>query len=127
MQISGIGANGVMNNPTLVQTKDMDKGDFAQRLASLTEKAQTAKDDVKLKKTCKDMEAVFLSMMMADMRKTVDKAKLVDDSKEDIMTSMLDDEMTKKMADAGGMGLADMLYQQLHIAAKANKNPQALK
>lgn len=127
MQISGIGANSVINSLSSVQTKDEDKSDFAAHLASEAEKAQADKDDVKLKTTCRDMEAMFLNMMMTDMRKTVQKSKLVDDSKEDIMTSMLDSEMTKNMAKAGGMGLADMLYRQLRISAKAEKNPQALK
>ena len=43
------------------------------------------------------------------------------------MTSMLDGEMTKNMAKAGGMGLADMLYRQLRMTAQNEKNPQALK
>jgi flagellar protein FlgJ len=127
MQISGIGANGVMNTPSDLQTKDVDKSEFAAHLATATEKAQMEKDDTKLKKTCQDMEAMFLNMLMADMRKTVQKSKLVDSSKEEIMTSMLDSEMTKDMAKAGGMGLADMLYRQLRITAKNDKNPQALK
>ena len=127
MQISGMSATSVMNNPSLVQAKDGDKSEFAAHLATAAEKAQAEKDDTKLKKTCQDMEAMFLNMMMADMRKTVQKSKLVDDSKEDIMTSMLDGEMTKNMAKAGGMGLADMLYRQLRMTAQNEKNPQALK
>lgn len=127
MQISGIGATSVMNNPSLVQTKDGDKSEFAAQLATAAEKAQAEKDDTKLKKTCQDMEAMFLNMMMADMRKTIQKSKLVDSSKEEIMTSMLDTEMTKNMAKAGGMGLADMLYRQLSTTKKNDKNPQALK
>ena len=127
MQISGMGSTRVMNNPSSVQTKDVDKSEFAAQLATAAEKAQVEKDDTKLKKTCQDMEAMFLNMMLADMRKTVQNSKLVDDSKEDIMTSMLDGEMTKNMAKAGGMGLADMLYRQLRMTAQNEKNPQALK
>jgi len=127
MQISAMSTNSVMNSVNLAQTKDLGNSDFAQHLASATEKAQADKDDVKLKATCKDMEAVFLNIMLTDMRKTVQKSKLFDDSKEEVMTSMLDGEMTKNMANAGGMGLADMLYRQLRMTAQASKNPQALK
>jgi len=123
MQIPGINSVTSINNLNSVQTKTT--GDFAASLALSTEKAQASKDDAKLKATCKDMEAMFLNMMMADMRKTVQKSKLVDTSQEDIMTSMLDTEMTKNMASAGGMGLADMLYRQLRIADSAVKKPQA--
>ena len=126
MNVSGINnSTSMINNLNTVQNKVT--GDFADNLAKETEKAQASKDDVKLKKTCKDMEAMFLNMMMADMRKTVDKSKLVDTSQEDIMTSMLDTEVTKNMASAGGIGLADMLYRQLRIDGSGVKNPQALK
>ena len=121
MQISGIDSVSMNNNLNTAQTKVT--GDFAAHLASATEKAQASKDDAKLKATCKDMEAMFLNMMLADMRKTVDKSKLVDTSKEEIMTSMLDGEVTKNMASAGGIGLADMLYRQLRITASAVKKP----
>lgn len=125
MQISGTNSVNMINNLSSAQTKAA--GDFAEKLSSATKKAQESKDDTKLKETCKDMEAMFLNMMMADMRKTVQKSKLVDDSKEEIMTSMLDAEMTKNMASAGGMGLADMLYRQLSMTASAVKKTQAPK
>ncbi|MBP2627204.1 MAG: Flagellar protein FlgJ [Firmicutes bacterium] len=123
MNISGINSASMINNLSSVQTKAT--GDFAEQLANVTEKAQESKDDAKLKATCKDMEAMFLNMMMTEMRKTVQKSKLVDSSKEEIMTSMLDSEVTKNMASAGGIGLADMLYRQLRIADSAVKKPQA--
>lgn len=125
MEIAGISSSSMINTISSAQTKT--KEDFADTLAQETQKAQEAKDDVKLKKTCQDMEAVFLNMMLADMRKTVDKSKLVDTSQEDIMRSMLDSEMTKDMAKAGGMGLADMLYRQLHTSVSANNKSQAPK
>lgn len=125
---SGVNSASTIGNLSLDQSKDTDKTAFAQQLASETEKAQAAKDDIKLKKTCQDMEAVFLNMMMTDMRKTVQKSKLFDDSQaHDVMTSMLDTEMTKDMAKAGGMGLADMMYRQLRVVDKGTKNTQALK
>ncbi|WP_378950998.1 rod-binding protein [Pelosinus sp. sgz500959] len=124
MQIPKVDSVSMINTINSIQTKDT--GNFAEHLASATEKAEQSKDDAKLKATCKDMEAMFLNMMMTDMRKTVQKSKLVDTSTEDMMTSMLDTEMTKNMASAGGMGLADMLYRQLRIDASAVKKPQAL-
>jgi flagellar protein FlgJ len=125
MEIAGISSSNMINTFSSAQTKA--KGDFAETLAQETQKAQEAKDDAKLKKTCQDMEAVFLNMMLADMRKTVDKSKLVDTSQEDIMRSMLDSEMTKDMAKAGGIGLADMLYRQLHTPAAVSNKSQAPK
>lgn len=125
MQISGIGSVSMINNVSSVQNKTT--GEFAEHLERAAEKAQESKDDAKLKETCKDMEAMFLNMLMTNMRNTVQKSSLVDTSQEDIMTSMLDTEMTKNMANAGGVGLADMLYRQLSITASATKKNQAPK
>lgn len=125
MQIAGISSSSMISNLDSVQTKA--KGDFAEHLAQETEKAQQAKDDAKLKKTCQDLEAVFLNIMMTNMRKTVDKSKLVDSSQEETMTSMLDAEMTKDMAKAGGIGLADMLYRQLRTPDPVSNKSQAPK
>lgn len=71
-------------------------------------------EDKKMKAACRDMEAVFLNMLLTRMRATVPKNTLTgDSSKQDIMQSMLDSELTQNMAKAGGTGLADLLYRQL--------------
>ncbi len=98
---------------------------FAAKLAKATAKVENAKkstqpaaaqaaEDAKLKAACKDMEAVFLNLLLTQMRKTVPKDGLLGNSSEEqMLTSMLDTEVTKNMAQAGGMGLGNMLYQQL--------------
>ncbi|SMC38462.1 flagellar protein FlgJ [Sporomusa malonica] len=98
---------------------------FADRLAkAVQESEQSTKspasdsikqsEDAKLKTACQEMEAVFLNMMLSRMRATVPKTKLLGEtSGEETMQSLLDTELTKDMAKAGGMGLADMLYRQL--------------
>lgn len=71
-------------------------------------------EDKKLKAACQDMEAVFLNMLLSEMRKSVPKDSLFGSSNADeIMKSMLDSELTKGMSKAGGIGLADMMYRQL--------------
>ncbi|WP_245867487.1 hypothetical protein SPSIL_043500 [Sporomusa silvacetica DSM 10669] len=111
--------SGGMNMP--------DQGaDFADRLGKAVQASEQVKttatatattatgEDAKLKAACQDMEAVFLNMMMTRMRATVPKDGLFGNSQEEqMLTSMLDTELTKNMAQAGGMGLADMLYHQL--------------
>ncbi|EAX47463.1 hypothetical protein TcarDRAFT_1481 [Thermosinus carboxydivorans Nor1] len=73
----------------------------------------TDRDDQKLRQACRDMEAVFLNLLLSRMRSTVPQSGLVDTSQEEIMRSLLDRELTSTMAQAGGIGLADMLYRQL--------------
>lgn len=60
------------------------------------------------------MESVFINLMFTNMRNTVQRSELLPESMgEKIMRSMLDHEMATKMSRAGGIGLADLLYQQL--------------
>lgn len=79
--------------------------------------AESEAEDVKLKKTCKDMEALFLNMMLGAMRKTVPENTLHNSQGEKIMRSLLDQELANNMAGAGGIGIGAMLYKQL---SKAN-------
>ena len=82
-------------------------------------------EEKKLRKACQDMEAVFLNMLMSQMRATIPKDPLLGDSNaKNIIQSMLDTEMTKDMAKAGGVGLADMLYRQLapNLGAPKGRN-----
>ena len=110
MQINGLGTNA---------------NDSGVKIAKNV--ALSSQDDAKLKAACKDMEAVFLNLLLAQMRKSIPEDGLLGkSSQEDIMQSMLDSEMTKNMAKTGGLGLADMLYRQLapsvSPSATTNKN-----
>ena len=83
-------------------------------------------EDAKLKKTCQEMEAVFLNMLLKSMRATVPKNSL--DGKgmqSETFQSMFDEELTRKMASGGGTGLADMMYWNL--THQGTRNPVATK
>lgn len=125
-----INSNNLIQTNTVAANGDAvlpDQGaDFAAKLekavaaSTKTGKESAAdaiakrKEDAKLKAACKDMEAVFLNMMLTQMRATVPKGNLIGESSgEKIMQSLLDTELTKNMSQAGGIGLADMLYRQL--------------
>lgn len=118
MNINPLGSS-ILNNTTLQlsalsPSAPTGASDFANRLNQAVAGKSTAASDKKLKTVCKDMESVFLNMMMTAMRATVPKDSLLGESNEDdIMKSMLDNETSKNMAQAGGIGLADLLYRQL--------------
>lgn len=67
----------------------------------------------KLRKACTDFEAVFISKMWEKMRATLPKDGLLHSPQEEMYRSMFDREFTEKMAADGGIGLGDMLYNQL--------------
>jgi flagellar protein FlgJ len=110
-------SDNIQNNFSAAKNKaDLDQinNDFAVKLAKATQNPADDKETVRLKNVCRDMEAVFLNLMWTSMRATVPKGSLMSGGfSEDIMRSMMDTELTKKMAQAGGMGLADMIYRQL--------------
>ena len=69
-----------------------------------------------LKKACSDFESIFINQMMQQMRKTVPENSLFGGGQaEEMMTSMLDDEMAKSISQQRGIGLADVLFQQLKL------------
>ncbi len=67
----------------------------------------------KLRESCEGFEAVFIQKMWEQMRKNVSKEGYLHSKDEETYQSLFDVELSKKMASAGGIGLADMLYEQL--------------
>lgn len=71
------------------------------------------KDDVALKKVCKEFESIFLAMMFKEMKKTVPDNGLIEASSgRKIFEDMHIDELSKEIANGDGLGIAEMLYQQ---------------
>jgi peptidoglycan hydrolase FlgJ len=88
-----------------------------QRIAARlkTIKSHTAdKDDTRLHEACAEMESLFLSHLLKEMRATVEKSGFMDGGQaEEIFTSLLDVEISKKLSAAGGIGLSSILLEQL--------------
>jgi len=67
----------------------------------------------KLRKACQNFEAVFIGKLWQQMRKSVQKEGYLHSKQEESYISMFDRDFSEKMAQAGGIGLADMIYSQL--------------
>ena len=88
----------------------------------LTKEAEKIKNDKKLKEACKDFESFFLYYVFKEMKKTVPEYDIVKKSNgEKIYESFYMEKITKKMAEKGGIGLADMIYNSLK-QEKISKN-----
>ena len=84
------------------------------------------KDDPRLHAACAEMESLFLSHLLKELRATVDKSGFMDGGQaEDIFTSLLDVEISKKMSAAGGIGLSAILLEQLAGKAPSKVNPDS--
>jgi flagellar protein FlgJ len=63
---------------------------------------------------CQEFEALFLEYMLSTMRKAVPKSDLLGNSQEEEMyTSLFDQELCVKLSQQKGLGLGDLLYNQL--------------
>ena len=92
--------------------------DSAQLLSQATTpksvKSSKGQDAGKLRETTQQFEAIFIQQMYKEMRKTIPDDGLIQRGNADeIYTQMLDLEAAKVTARQGGIGLADLMMEQL--------------
>ena len=91
-----------------------DKAAAAGSAGPATDSKEAQAMDKRLRDACEGFEAMLLNIMYREMRNTVPKDSLFgEDNGMKIWQSMLDTELMQAAAKSGGIGLADMLYQQL--------------
>ena len=74
----------------------------------------TDKADPKLRAACAEMESLFITYLLKEMRATIDKSGFISGGQaEEIFTSLLDVELSRKISAAGGLGLSSILLEQL--------------
>lgn len=88
------------------------------KLAALSNTAAQISDRqaeaARLKEACRGFESLFIRVLLKEMRSTVTKSTIFGDRREErYFTEMLDDSLAESMAESGGIGLADVLYDQL--------------
>lgn len=77
-------------------------------------RSRAAKDPAgALKETARQFETIFLDMMLKSMRAAAPGDSLFDSSETKIFTGLLDHEFARKLADRGGIGLANLMVKQL--------------
>jgi len=93
---------------------DKAKTAEGQSFEEMLKKAAEEKDDKKLREACRNLESVFLNIMFSSMRNTIQKADLIGDS---FASGIYEDMLYEKYADEAskgkGLGLGEMLYEQL--------------
>lgn len=104
-----------------------DEASFEEQLKAATEKLDNSSTKIKtmtdaeitqrnqeIKDASVQLEALLLKMMYTEMWKTIPKDELFGSSNAmDIYRDMYNEELTKKAAEGGGIGLADYIYKQL--------------
>ena len=91
--------------------------DSAQLLSQITTqpaKVHKGQNSEKLKEVAQQFEAIFIQQMYKEMRKTIPDDGLIQrGNADDVYTQLQDLEAAKITAQRGGIGLADLLMQQL--------------
>ncbi len=105
---------GKIMNTNLVDTASLlNRAEAGSR--NLEKKAQ----DGRLREACQGFEEIFINMMLKEMRKTVPAGGLFPDSlQKDIYTSMFDQQVARQISTSRGIGIADMLYENLSVKLK---------
>lgn len=93
------------------------------RLENLKKQFQSEgnKSDEEIRDLARQFESIFIHQMIKEMRKSVHKSDLLNSFSLEMYESMMDEEIAKEMSKQKGIGLGDVIYQQL---SKLN-NPDA--
>ncbi|MBS7525803.1 rod-binding protein [Fusibacter paucivorans] len=119
MKIDSSSLSGNYDVASALQTvTDSSEGkDFKTQL----ENAQAAGDDEAIRDVCKQFEALFINMLLKQMRNTVQEGGLTEKSQaRETFEGMLDEETANNIAEGGGIGIADLMAKALTRQAYAN-------
>lgn len=105
-------------NPQLLAKQATDTSDmirFKQEMDGLKDRlaGDSGNKEKELRKACQDFEAVFITKLWKGMKSTVPQEGYLHSKQEEQYLSMFDKEFAENMSRAGGIGLADMIYDQL--------------
>jgi flagellar protein FlgJ len=77
-------------------------------------RARAAQDPAAtLKEAARQFETLFLDMMLKSMRTAAPGDSVLDNEATKVFTGLLDHEYARKLANQGGLGLADLIVKQL--------------
>jgi len=97
-----------------MQNSSQEARDRAFKMEALKKNLMPPADKAKkLRESCEGFESIFIQKMWEQMRATIPESGLLKGREEKFWQSMYDQELAKSMAGAGGIGLADMMYEQL--------------
>jgi len=78
------------------------------------EKAKSDDNPEEIKKVCQQFEAIFVNMLLKQMRNTITEGGLTEKSQaRETFEGMLDEEMSRTISEGGGFGIAEMMTKAL--------------
>ena len=110
-----------------IQPAQLQKNLFSQmsekNLERLRNESGFGKMDAEkdIEKVSRDFESVFLNKLLSSMRKTIPKSGLLDSFASDMFQSMMDEEMSKEMSKNKGMGMGEMIYNDISKISRVGR------
>ncbi|MFH1453564.1 MAG: rod-binding protein [Armatimonadota bacterium] len=91
--------------------RDTVKDAVAEQAQKSIEKEAKLKE---FREACAGFESMFISQLVTQMRKSIPKSDFLGKGKgEEMVEGLMNDEYAKAMAQSSGIGLANILYNQL--------------
>ncbi len=113
--------NAAMYKQAQVKSQEGSQESFEQAI----EKAMKEKDEKTLRKACGDFEAVFVNMLLQQMKNSIPKSEVLPEgSAGEMFKDMLYEKYSEEAVKTGSIGLADMMYKQLAKKLKAEGEDQ---
>ncbi|MCR5661259.1 MAG: rod-binding protein, partial [bacterium] len=81
--------------------------------AAVSSAPSQAKNEAELQEACKQFETLFLTKMLSEMNKHSGGGLIGGGQSEEMFQGMLNEERAKSWAQDGGIGLANILFQQM--------------
>lgn len=92
----------------------IDTSQIISQATTQAPKLVKGQDPEKLKEAAQQFEAIFIQQMFKEMRKTIPDDGLIErGNADDVYTQLQDLEAAKITAQQGGIGLAELMMQQL--------------
>ena len=71
------------------------------------------RSEKEMEKVARDFESVFINKLFESMRKGIPKSGLLESHSMDMYQSMMDQEMAKELSKRKGLGMGEMVYNDL--------------
>lgn len=112
MKIESFGLSAFDRTNQTNQAQDLTK---AEVFSAALESAVQSQDDQALLSSCKDVESYMISTIFKQLKKSTESEDplIPKGDYEKMFESNMIDEMAKNMTNAGGIGLAKMMYEQM--------------
>ncbi len=114
MDINGFNniSNSFLN--TLTDAKAIEEKVDQDKFENMLKDAMSKENDEALKDACAEFESYYLNKVFSEMRKSIPKTDLFEESQgRQIYEDMLYENYAKEISSGKGAGLKEMLYKQL--------------